>query len=106
MKKSKNNKWKIKELKENFEQEFNLLLKTSFVDFTSIKDQIKYFSNYDIFLFSDSNIWSGMMPLIQEFIIVQNEIISTKTEKDNSFNKIVGLIVGENLTGSRKFKIH
>ena len=47
-----------------------------------------------------------MMPLIQEFIIVQNEIISTKTEKDNSFNKIVGLIVGENLTGSRKFKIH
>lgn len=45
-----------------------------------------------------------MMPLIQEFIIVQNEIISTKTEKDNSFNKIVGLIVGENLTVQENLK--
>ena len=88
---------KIKVIKENIGQDFNLLLKISFVDFISVKEQIRCFSDSDIFLLSDNNIWSGMMPLIQEFIIVQNEIINNKLERNNSFNKIVGLIVSENL---------
>ncbi len=46
-----------------------------------------------------------MMPLIQEFIIVQNEIISNKLEKNNSFNKIVGLIVSENLIIQEDLKL-
>jgi hypothetical protein len=53
--------------------------------------------NSDIFLFSDNNKWNGMMPLIQEFIVFQNELISNKKDKNNISNKIVGLIVSENM---------
>ena len=38
-----------------------------------------------------------MMPLIQEFIVFQNELISNKKDKNNISNKIVGLIVSENM---------
>ena len=95
---------KIKIIKENFEQEFNSLLKISFVDFISVREQIKYFLNSDIFLFSDNNKWNGMMPLIQEFIVVQNELISNKKDKNNISNKIVGLIVSENISVQNDLK--
>ena len=96
---------KIKVLKENFGQESNLLLKIQFVDFITVKEQIKNFFNSDIFLFSDINIWNGMKPLIQEFIIIQNEIISNKNDKNNSSNKIVGLIVDENMAIQEELKL-
>ena len=67
------------------------------MDFITVTEQIKYFLNSDIFLFSDNNKWNGMMPLIQEFIVVQNELISNKKDKNNISNKIVGLIVSENM---------
>ena len=89
---------KINKIKENFKQEFNSLLKTSFVDFITVREQIRYFLNSDIFLFSDNNKLNGMMPLIQEFIVVQNELISNIKDKNNISNKIVGLIVSENIT--------
>ena len=89
---------KINKIKENFNQEFNSLLKTSFVDFITVREQIRYFLNSDIFLFSDNNKLNGMMPLIQEFIVVQNELISNIKDKNNISNKIVGLIVSENIT--------
>ena len=96
---------KIKLIKENFGQEFNSLLKISFVDFITVTEQIKYFLNSDIFLFSDNNKWNGMMPLIQEFIVVQNELISNKKDKNNISNKIVGLIVSENMTIQNDLKL-
>ena len=89
---------KINKIKENFNQEFNSLLKISFVDFITVREQIRYFLNSDIFLFSDNNKLNGMMPLIQEFIVVQNELISNIKDKNNISNKIVGLIVSENIT--------
>ena len=96
---------KIKILKENFGPESNLLLKIQFVDFISVREQIKYFCNSDIFLFSDINVWNGMRPLIQEFINIQNEIIVNKNDKNNSTNKIIGLIVNENLAIQEDMKI-
>ena len=89
---------KINKIKENFKQEFNSLLKISFLDFITVREQIRYFLNSDIFLFSDNNKLNGMMPLIQEFIVVQNELISNIKDKNNISNKIVGLIVSENIT--------
>ena len=96
---------KIKSIKECDEKDFNSLLKIIFVDFISVKEQIKYFLNSDIFLFSDINLWNGMKPYIQEFIIVQHELIITKKDKNNSFNKIVGLIVNENMIIQDDLKI-
>ena len=96
---------KIKVLKENIGQESNLLLKIQFVDFITVKDQIKNFFNCDVFLFSDLNIWNGMKPLIQEFIIIQNEILLNRTDKNNVSNKIVGLIVNENMTIQEELKL-
>ena len=96
---------KIKVLKENIGQESNLLLKIQFVDFITVKDQIKNFFNCDIFLFSDLNIWNGMKPLIQEFIIIQNEILLNRADKNNVSNKIVGLIVNENMTIQEELKL-
>ena len=46
-----------------------------------------------------------MMPLIQEFIVVQNELISNKKDKNNISNKIVGLIVSENMTIQNDLKL-
>ena len=96
---------RIKIIKEKLGQDFNSLLTINFIDFLSVKDQLKYFFNSDIFLFSDINIWNGMKPLIQEFIIVQNELISNNVDKSNSTNKIVGLIVSENMNTQEELKI-
>ena len=73
----------------------------------NVKEQIKYFLNADIFLFSDINIWNGMKPLMQEFIIVQDEFISIKVHKsdENINNKIVGLIVNENMVIQEDLKL-
>ena len=46
-----------------------------------------------------------MEPLIQEFIIVQNDLIMNKNDKNNSTNKIAGLIVVENMTIQEDMKI-
>ena len=46
-----------------------------------------------------------MMPLIQEFIVFQNELISNKKDKNNISNKIVGLIVSENMTIQNGLKL-
>ena len=96
---------KIKNLKEYFGQEYNSLLKIIFVDFLSVKEQLKYFFNTDIFFLSDINIWNGMEPFIQEFIIVQNDLIMNKYDKNSSSNKIVGLIVSENMIIPENLKI-
>ena len=96
---------KIKKLKGNLGKTMNSLLNITFVDFISVKDQIKYFSNCDIFLFSDINIWNGMKPLIQEFILVQNELMINKSDKNTIIDKIIGLIVSENMIIQEDLKI-
>ena len=114
----------IKIINDKLGQEFNNLFKISFVDFISVKDQIKYFINADIFLFSDVKLWNGMRTLIQEFIIVQTEIISNKNiNKDNekleikklkdnmkekkieNCNKNIGLIVSQNMIVPEELKL-
>ena len=98
---------KIKVIKESFGPDFNSLFQITFIDFMNVKEQIKYFLNADIFLFSDINIWNGMKPLMQEFIIVQDELISNKSDKsdENINNKIVGLIVNENMVIQEDLKL-
>ena len=48
-----------------------------------------------------------MKPLMQEFIIVQDELISNKSDKsdENINNKIVGLIVNENMVIQEDLKL-
>ena len=77
---------KINKIKDKLGEEFNLLFQISFVDFISVKEQIKYFINSDIFLYTDCNLWNGMRTLMQEFIIVQNELISNKSKINNDDN--------------------
>ena len=85
---------KISLLKENLGQDFNSLINISFVEFLSVPVQICHFISTDIFLLSDMNIINGMKPLIQEFILVQKELI----DKNSSLNKPKGILIGENIT--------
>ena len=118
----------IKIINDKLGDEFNKLFKISFVNFISVKEQIKYFLNTDIFLFTDVSLWNGMRTLIQEFIIVQNEIILKNKTKENENNdeikilkenmnvninenkyeindKIIGLIVSENIIVPEELKL-
>ena len=119
----------IKIINDKLGDDFNKLFKISFVNFISIKEQIKYFINTDIFLFSDINLWNSTRTLIQEFIILQNEIILNKNKikenenidkikllkynmigyinynKSKINNKIIGLIVNENLNVPEGLKL-
>ena len=110
--------------------DFNILFKISFVSFIPVKDQIKYFFNTDIFLLSDISLWNGMRTLVEEFIIVQNEIISKNKSKENEKidtikifkdningnnnnneskcevnEKMIGLIISENMIVPEEFKL-
>lgn len=116
----------IEKIKNKLGQEYSSLFKISFVDFISVKEQIRYFIKSDIFLFTDNNLWNGMRTLMQEFIIVQNEIISNKAisndiddiiKNKNNFNinnkennneinnKIIGLIAGGNILVPEELKL-
>ena len=121
----------IKIIEDKLGQDFNSLFKISYIDFLPVKEQIKYFINADIFLFSDINLWNGMRTIIQEFIIVQNEIffskINNKTnilndnaiindnnkdnksdnnnDNNNEINKIIGLIVSQNINTPEELKL-
>ena len=78
-------------LKDKYGPDFNYLLNIKFVELISPLEQIKYFLNADIFLFSNNSIFNGMKPLILEFIIAQNELII------NKIKKIFGLIVSDKI---------
>jgi hypothetical protein len=121
----------IKIIEDKLGQDFNSLFKISYIDFLPVKEQIKYFINADIFLFSDINLWNGMRTIMQEFIIVQNEIffnkINNKTnilndnaiindnnkdnkndnnnDNNNEINKIIGLIVSQNINTPEELKL-
>ena len=101
---------KVNIIKDKLGKDYNDLFKISFVDFIIVKEQINYFMNTDIFLFTDNNLWNGTRTLLQEFIIVQNELITSNLQKNNNNentctnNKIVGLIVGQNIVVPEELK--
>ena len=119
----------IKIINDKLGDDFNNLFKISFVNIISIKEQFNYFINTDIFLFNDINLWNGTRTLMQEFIIIQNEIILNKNKikenekidnikllkynmngdinynKSKINNKIIGLIVSENMVVPEGLKL-
>ena len=88
-------------IKDKLGQDFNSLFKLTFVDFISVEDQISYFMNTNIFFFTDINLWNGTRTYIQEYIVIQNEIINSNNNKNNI---IVGLIVGQNIVVPEELK--
>ena len=93
----------IKIINDKLGGEFNNLFKITFTTFISVKDQVKYFQNTDIFLFTDLSLWNGMMTLIEEFIVVQYEIISKNHPKENENIDSIK-IIEDNLKNNNEMK--
>ena len=79
---------KIKIINDKLGQDFINLFNISFVEFISVKEQIKYFINANIFLFTDINLSIGTRTLIQEFIAVKTEMLSNPIKNNGSFKEI------------------
>ena len=84
---------KIKEIKEKIGKENESLIEIIYVDFLSVSDQIKYLKNANIFLYTDINLYNYMRTLCQEFLVIQNDSLSSEETK----NKIIGVIINKNL---------